>query len=118
MKMLSMGLFALVLLTLSACTHVRGVVVDERTNEGLSTAILSIGRPDGIAIYWQYPVDSKGHFDFYISPVDESNLWLYDSNGDPRVTMIRIDRTQINEHMKLSLRPAAANGDMPINISQ
>jgi hypothetical protein len=87
------------------CSHIAGVVVDERQRP-LPTAVFSIGRPDGLATYGTHKVDSRGRFDFQLSAVDETNLYVYDGAGDPMSTLQHVDRNQISNHMKIELKRA------------
>ena len=99
-------------LGMGACTHVRGVVVDEGTERPHPTAVFTVGRPDGIAIYQRNPVERNGRFDFYISPTDESTLYVFDSSWGAAATMRRIDRTEISDHMHVVMpRANPATGD-------
>ena len=86
---------------LGACTHVAGVV--ERSNgKPVSTAMFSIGRPTDITMYGTHPVDAEGRFSFYISPVDENYLYVYDSMN-PDSTMRQVQRSEISDHMQVKL---------------
>jgi hypothetical protein len=86
----------------SACTHVAGTVIGG-DGRGLKTAMLSVGRPTDIAHYGDHAVDAYGHFDFYIAPPDETNLYVWDSVGDPMATMQQIDPGLISDHMKIKV---------------
>ena len=94
---------------LGGCTHVRGVVVEERTGKPFSTAVFTVGRPDGIGVFQTNSVDRNGRFDFQISPTDESALYVHDSSGDVTSTMRRIDHSEISDHMRIVL-PRMADG--------
>jgi hypothetical protein len=96
---------------LGACTHVRGIVVDEGTGRPRPSAVFTVGRPDGIAIYQRNPVDKNGRFDFYISPTDESSLYVYDSSWGAASTMRRIDRTEITEQMRVEMPRVSSEPD-------
>jgi hypothetical protein len=104
-------------LALAACTHVKGTVMDTQ-NHPLTTAKFSIGRPDGVGAFATYPVNDRGDFDFYISPTDENALYVYDSTGNPSLTMRRIDRSDISEKMKIHMHPASADMMPGMNIMQ
>ena len=90
----------------ASCMHVKGVVLEERTQGPMRTAVITVGRPNGIAVYDSHQVDKNGAFDFYVLPTDEDNLYLYDGAGMPELTMERIDRMRVGDKMKLYLRPA------------
>jgi len=75
--------------------------------------VLSVGRPDGIAVYDSHTVDQNGAFDFNITTIDLSNIYVYDSIANPAMTMQHIDSTQLGEKMKLRLRPPP-RGDNPM----
>jgi hypothetical protein len=106
----------LVLLALTACTHVHGTVTDMR-DRPLTTAKLSIGRPDGVGTFATYPVNDRGEFDFHISPTDENALYVYDSSGNPALTMRRLDRSDISEKMRIKMRPASPDMMPGMNIN-
>ena len=99
------------LLLFAACTHLQGVV-EQAPGRPSSTAIFSVGRPDGIAVFDQHRVNVRGHFDFYVLPIDESNLYLYDGAADPRLTLRRIDASEMSTHMHLDLPAANPNADL------
>ena len=98
-------LLALPLLTLAltACTHVKGVILEDRTNRPVTDAALTIGRPDGIGVYQRIHVDKNARFDFYISPTDEDFLFVWDGKGDPLISVRKIDRGEISDHMTIKL---------------
>jgi hypothetical protein len=93
------------------CTHVSGMV-EQAPGVPLRTAVLSAGRPDGIAVYATYHVNSQGRFDFDLFPTDESALYVYDGAADPRLTLRRIDERDIRPNMKIMMRPANPNSEM------
>jgi len=99
------------LLLFAACTHLQGVV-EQAPGRPMPTAVFSVGRPDGIAVYEQHRADNRGRFDFYILPIDETNLYLYDGAADPRLTLRRIDRSEMSTHMHLDLPAANPNIDL------
>jgi len=106
------GLMMLPLVGLVAgCTHVSGVV-EQAPGVPLTTAVLSAGRPDGIAVYATYHVDSRGRFDIHLFPTDESALYVYDGAADPRLTLRRIDERDLRPDMKIMMRPANPNSDV------
>src|SRR6476620_3154709 len=110
--MLTRSLFLLPMLALlPACTHVSGVV-EQAPGRPLTTAVFTIGRPDGIAKYATHHVDARGRFDFSIIPTDESHLYLHDGAGDPRLTMRRIEAIELRKDMHIMLRPAGPNDDL------
>src|SRR4051812_32529452 len=81
---------------LPGCIHLKGDVLTDPTNRPLTTAKLSIGRPDGIGVFATYDVNRQGQFDFYISPTDLNAVYVYDSTAMPELTMRRLDRSEIN----------------------
>lgn len=99
-------LAALLLPMLPACSHIKGVVVDER-NRPVASAILSIGRPGSIGVFEPHKVDARGRFDFQVSPLDSTNVFLYDGAGDPQATLRQIDQNDLSDHMQLLLHRAA-----------
>jgi hypothetical protein len=111
-----MRLWALPLLvlcgTMIGCTHLKGIVYEDRPGTGggrpMRSAMLSIGRPDGIAVYGTHSVDTEGRFDFYIGPTDLDNIFIYDGAADPTLTMHRLEPTQLSDHMVLRLRRASS----------
>ena len=94
------GLMALT----GGCMHLRGVV-EEAPGRPSTTAILSVGRPEGVAVYSTHRVDAKGQFDFSMSMIDENNLYIYDGRGDPSSTLRRVDRSEMGLNMKLLVPP-------------
>lgn len=104
MKMFLAGVWAAAgFAALQGCTHVKGIVTDEVTHRPVPSAIFSIGRPDGIAVYATHHVDGNGKFDFSVFSLDESNVYVYDGAGDPRMTMQHLDRTALNADMHVKL---------------
>lgn len=89
---------------LAGCMHVKGVVLEDPSNKPLKTAILSVGRPDGIAVFAKYHVDQNGRFDFYIGPGDEADVYVYDGANDPDLSMRQIEPRELNEKMTLHIR--------------
>jgi len=111
-------LLLLPILLLAACTHVKGVVLQDPSQRPMTTAIISIGRPNGIAVYDQHKVDDHGRFDFYVGPTDEENLYIFDGASRPEMTMRRIQSYEISEKMELHLRSAIpANPALPIDTN-
>ena len=104
-----MTLLAAVLLMVGGCTHLKGVV-EEAPGKPSRTAVFSVGRPEGVAVYSTHRVDSAGRFDFMIPAVDENNVYLYDERGDPSSTMRRVDRKEMGDHMQLMV-PAGRSGN-------
>lgn len=96
------------LLLLPACTHVKGVVLDERTLKPVPDAEFTVGHPKGIGVYQRHRTDSKGRFDFHISPTDENYLYLWDGKGDANMAARRIPRSDISDNMTIHLRPGDA----------
>src|SRR4051812_18001675 len=88
-----------------ACTHISGVV-EQAPGRPMTTAVFTVGRPDGIAKYAEHHVDSRGHFDFYLVPTDESHLYVHDGSADPRLTLRRIEALELRQNMRVMLRPA------------
>jgi hypothetical protein len=97
---------------LAGCTHVKGVVLEEPSLRPSTTAVISVGRPTGIAVFDSHRVDAFGRFDFYLGPTDENNLYVYDGRSSPELTMRRIETYEISENMKLHLRPAGPSNPM------
>ncbi len=97
----------LCVLGLAGCTHLKGIVLVESTQRPARTAVLSIGRPTGIAVFATHHVDANGAFDFYIGPTDENHVYIYDDSGSPELTMRRIDPLEMSVNMTLHLRPPA-----------
>ena len=102
----ALRLFALVVLAgaVGACTHVRGVVLAARTEKPIPRAEFTVGRPDMMVLN-RYHADSAGRFDFYIAPMDETNLYVWDHQGDPSVSVRHIERLEISDHMTIHLAP-------------
>jgi hypothetical protein len=94
------------ILAFTACTHLKGVVLEEPSMRPARTAVFSVGNPNGIAVYDTHRVDENGAFDFYLSPTDENNLYLYDGSASPDLTLRRIAPFEMSENMLLHLRRA------------
>ena len=92
---------------LAGCAHLKGVVLEDPTQRPSSTAVLSVGRPTGIAVFDTHRVDQNGRFDFYIGPTDDNNVYLYDGATSPELTMRRVEPFEQGEKMVLHLRPAS-----------
>jgi hypothetical protein len=86
----------------SCTTHVAGVVLGERTEQPATDAEFTIGPPNMIVLD-RHHVDRHGHFDFYISGIDETNLYLWNGKGDPAISPRHIDPTEISNHMVLHM---------------
>ncbi len=111
-------LLMLPMLMLVGCTHIKGVVLQDPTQRPMTTAVISVGRPTGIAVYDQHKVDDHGRFDFYIGPTDEENLYIYDGASRPEMTMRRIQSYELGEKMELHLRPALqASPSLPVDTN-
>jgi hypothetical protein len=104
-------LFVPLLAFIPACTHVAGVV-EQAPGRPLPTAVFTIGRPDGIAIYASHHVDARGHFDFHVPATDEQHLYVYDGAADPRLTMRRIEPMEMRQDMHIMMRPAMPSDDL------
>lgn len=93
-------------LTLSACTQISGVVIDDRTKKPVPTAVFSVGRPDGLGSFAKYPVDKEGKFDFQIFMGDENYIYVWDDKSDPRLTLQHIDRNELRKNMVVRMQPS------------
>ncbi len=109
MRSLACLSLCLVVLSLGACTHVKGIAVEDASDRPLKTAQFSVGRPDGVGTFGTFSVNGKGEFDFYISSLDVGELYVYDGNGAPQLTMRHLDRGEINEKMRIPVHPAPSN---------
>lgn len=100
--------YALLLLALAfgACTHLKGVVLEDPSGRPARTAVFSVGNPNGIAVYDRHSVNRNGEFDFYIGPTDENMIYLYDGSAPPEMSMRRLAPYELGEKMQLHLRPA------------
>jgi hypothetical protein len=107
---LSVAIFV-AMAAVGGCSHIAGVVVDERQRP-VTTAVLSVGRPDAIAVYETHKVNAQGRFDFQLSGIDETNLYAYDGAGDPRMTLRHIDPSELGTHMRIMLPRAAPADDV------
>ncbi|HVX84384.1 MAG TPA: hypothetical protein VH253_06175 [Phycisphaerae bacterium] len=99
-------------LACAACQHIKGVVLDAREHP-LPSAVLSVGRPDAIAVYATHHVDAFGRFDFQLSSLDDTNLYVYDQH-DPTSTLRHLDPGELNDHMRIIL-PSGQPGTGEIN---
>jgi len=95
-------------MVIGGCTHLKGVVLTEPGQRPHPNAILTVGKPGGISAVEMHPANKKGEFDFYIMPIDENHVYLYDG-ASPEATATRIDRSELGEKMKLHLRAPAAD---------
>ncbi len=103
---------------LAGCTHLKGVVLEDPSGHPMQSAVLSVGRPGGIAVFETHPVDSKGRFDFSVMPTDLNDIYLYDAAADPEMTVRHVDESEMNDHMQLHMQRArAANPMIPMNIN-
>jgi hypothetical protein len=87
---------------LTSCTHVAGVVLGDRTERPVANAEFTVGPPN-MMVLDRHRVDSNGHFDFFISPIDETNLYVWNGQGDPSLGPRHIDPTEISSHMTIHL---------------
>jgi len=87
----------------AGCTHLKGVVLEDRTELPVKTAVFTVGLPGGVGVFEKHAVDDEGRFDFYISPTDESHLYLSDGKGDPVLDLRRVDSREMSDHMKIIL---------------
>jgi len=114
-------LLCLVLAALTGCAHLKGVVTEPSSDRPMRSAVFTIGRPNGIAVYERHTVKADGSFDFYVLPTDEEELFLFDGLADPDLTMRRVSPSEFSEKMRLYLRPAPRNVgpgalDVPANL--
>lgn len=93
-------------LTLSACTHISGQVIDDRTKKPVPTAVLAVGRPDGLGSFEKYPVDKDGKFDFQIFSSDDPYVYVWDGATDPRATIQHLDRNSLRTNMVVRMQPS------------
>lgn len=93
-------------LTLSACTHFSGQVVDDRTHKPIPTAVIAVGRPDGLGSFEKHRVDKDGKFDIQIISSDESYIYVWDDAGDPRMTLQHIDRNLLRTNTVIRMQPS------------
>jgi len=114
-------LMGLLVVALGGCTHIKGVVIEDPSGRPMRTAVLSVGKPGGIAAIETHPVDEKGRFDISLLPSDLSNVYLYDGATDPQLTLRHVDEQQFSDHMQLHMRRAHPGNLMvptDINIDQ
>lgn len=90
----------------AACTHISGQVIDDRTKKPVPTAVLSVGRPDGLGSFEKYPVDKDGKFDFQIFSSDDPYVYVWDGSGDPRSTIQHIDKNSLRTNMVIRMQPS------------
>jgi hypothetical protein len=93
------------LLQFGCATHVSGVVLNTVTNQPLTTAVLTVGRPDNNMGFVRHPVDANGHFDFTFSPLDNSYLFVWNGLGDSGMVYRKIDRIEFGTDMKVLFSP-------------
>src|SRR3954468_24992509 len=100
-KNLKIGALLCVLAT-AGCAHLKGVVVDEVGNKPVRTAVLTLGRPDGIGVLESHNVDQNGAFDFRISTLDLNKVYVYDSVAGPEAS-IHLRESELSEKMRVRL---------------
>ncbi len=88
---------------LPSCTHVAGIATWAGTTQPAMGAELSVGVPGSTFTHNYYPVNAKGHFNFWISPLDTDNVWIWSGQGDPSLDSIQLDPSQITDHMAIEL---------------
>jgi hypothetical protein len=93
------------LLQVGCATHVSGVVLNAVTNQPLTTAVLTVGRPDNNMSFVRHPVDANGHFDFTFSPLDNSYLFVWNGLGDSGMVYRKIDRIEFGTDMTIRFSP-------------
>jgi len=109
----SLGVVSVLTLSgLAACTHVKGVVLAAHTERPMANAQFTVGRPD-MFVLDRHRADSAGRFDFFISPLDETNLYVWDGRGDPTIAVRRIDRLEISDHMVLHISDVGTEFGIP-----
>ena len=96
-------------LVLAGCMRLKGVVVDEASGKPFTSAVFTIGRPGGIAVFARHPVDSRGNFDFRIGPGEETNLYIYDSVGDPTLSIRKLQQFELGQNMRIRMHTTAAD---------
>jgi hypothetical protein len=94
---------------LAGCVRLKGVVQEEGSGRPVRTAVLTVGRPDGIGVLESHPVNQQGEFDFKISTADVHKVYVYDSAGSPEAAL-HLTESQLSDHMKLKL-PRARRGE-------
>jgi hypothetical protein len=97
----------IILLALTGCMHLKGVVLDDPSLRPARSAVFCVGNPNGIAVFDTHRVDANGQFDFFIGPTDDNNLYLYDGSANPDLSLRRVAPFEMNDHMTLYLRRAA-----------
>ncbi len=99
------GLLAFLALSgvLPSCTHVAGTATWQGTSFPAAGAELSVGPPGSTFTRHYYPVNTKGHFSFWISSLDKANIWLWSGQGSPNLDAVQIDPTQVSDHMTVAV---------------
>jgi hypothetical protein len=101
-------------LAAGGCAHLKGVVVDEAGGRPIPTAVLTLGRPDGIGVLESHNVDERGRFDFRISTLDLNKVYVYDSAAGPEAS-IHLRESELGEKMRVRL-PRAPKPETPMSI--
>ena len=100
---------------LAGCMRVKGVVLEASGNRPVKTAVLTVGRPDGLAVYSLHKVDANGAFDFRISTVDIHNVYVYDGAAPPELTVQHLTESQLGENMQVRLaKPPRQEPEMAV----
>ncbi len=88
---------------LTGCTHVAGIATWQGTSFPAAGAELSVGPPGSTFTTHYYPVNSHGHFSFWISSLDTDNVWVWSGQGRASVNSLQIDPGEISDHMQLQV---------------
>jgi hypothetical protein len=114
-KNLACLMWLLLPVALAGCMRVKGVVLEATGNRPVKTAVLTVGRPDGIAVYSSHKVDANGAFDFRISTVDVHNVYVYDGAAAPELTVQHLTESQLGDDMKIRLaKPPRQEPEMTV----
>jgi hypothetical protein len=91
--------------------RVHGVVLERRTNRPAPYAVISIGNPKSAYNVATIPVGPDGRFDFMISGIDQSRVFLWNGQHGSKMLFTRIDRAHMRSEMVLYMpEPTMVSG--------
>ena len=88
---------------LPCCIHVAGVATWQGTSFPAAGAELSVGPPGSTFTRHYYPVNTRGHFSFWVSSLDTDNIWVWSGQGNPDFDSVQLDPSQISSHMAIAV---------------
>jgi hypothetical protein len=87
----------------AGCTHLAGQVLWAQGDTPVPTAEFTVGPPGSPLSTNHHHVNADGRFNFWISPLDTSDLWVWSGLGDPTLNAMHIDARTVGDHMRVIL---------------